>query len=500
MRLRNGFAILTGLLALSVCAGSFAPASAQLVPGDHAKSLTFDGLTRFYDVHVPPGYDGTAPVPLVLDFHGYLSNKSDQADVSGFKTLSDVEGFVVVHPLGLYGSAADPEAANGLDGPSWNGGDLCCGKAARLDAEDVGFARALLPAVAAEANIDLRRVYATGLSNGGAMSHRLACEAANTFAATAPLAFPIPFSPVTKCSPSRPISVLHFAGTDDTLVPYEGGAAAVGGTAFPSAAESFDQWRSTDVCGDGAPDQVVTTGASTCETYTSCAEGVETGLCSIDASDDPPFPGHVLYWNDDLVLAEVAWDFLSRFTLPGLCDPLPAEGCRTAGKAGLSIKDRDEDTKDQLKWSWRKGAETLLAALGDPVSGTEYALCVYDSSSAFPYLAAETTIPAGAGWAAKGATGFQYSDKSAASDGVAIVKLKSGPAGKAQIKLKAVGAALSLPPAFNTGRYFDGDAAVVAQLVNADGECWTSSFTSADTKKNAGSAGGKAQFKAKSKL
>ena len=117
--------------------------------------------------------------------------------------------------------------------------------------DDVGFARALVQVIAAEANIDLQRVYATGLSTGGAMSHRLACEAADVFAAVAPVAFPLAFAPLSNCQPSRPIAVLHFAGLTDGIVPYEGGELFPGLPPIPSAQESFTYWREVNGCGDG---------------------------------------------------------------------------------------------------------------------------------------------------------------------------------------------------------------------------------------------------------
>ena len=286
-----------------------------LTPGDHACALEFDGETRLYDVHVPPGYDGTSPVPLVLDVHGFGVSKTSQASVSGFKQLSDDEGFIVAYPQGLFGALNNPVAPNGIFGPSWNAGELCCGAAPFTGVDDVGFARALVQVIAAEADIDLQRVYATGLSNGGAMSHRLACEAADVFAAVAPAAFPLAFAPLSNCQPSRPIAVLHFAGLTDGIVPYEGGELFPGLPPIPSAQESFTYWREVNGCGDGPPEETTAVGASFCETDTSCADEVQVGLCSITA-DAIAFLGHVPYANPDFAIAEVAWRFLSRFELP----------------------------------------------------------------------------------------------------------------------------------------------------------------------------------------
>ena len=319
-------------LALGLAAGA---ARAVLTPGDHLDlTLEFDGATRLYDVHVPPGYDGASAAPLVVDIHGLALNKTWQANFSGFKALSDVEGFIVAYPLGLFGDPNDPEAPSGTPGvdppaslgPCWNAG-IGTGACRAAGVDDVGFLRALVTAIAGQANIDLRRVYATGLSNGAAMSHVLACEASDVFAAVAPLASPVPFDPPSGCAPARPVAVLHFAGTDDVLIPYEGCGPATtpcgSGASFtrPSAAESFAHWRSVNGCvsvPDLPSESVFVQGTSDCETDTSCAGGVETGLCSINGlSTATPLSGHILYYNEDgLNLAQIAWGFLSRFQTP----------------------------------------------------------------------------------------------------------------------------------------------------------------------------------------
>jgi polyhydroxybutyrate depolymerase len=269
------------------------PAAAALVPGTSTRTLVHQGRERTFILHVPPSYDGSTPVPLVLDFHGLGSDAIQQAAVSGQVALSDAHGFLLAHPQGLD--------------HAWNAG-ICCGNAG---IDDVGFIRSVVTAIAGDGNVDLHRVYATGLSNGGAISQRLACDAADLFAASAPMAFPVPFIPLTGCRPSRPIPVLTFMGITDVLVSYTGGL-------FPSAPDTFAFWKGSDGCTGDAPDQTVTAGNSRCETYTSCSEGTEAGLCSIDAATfgGSPIDGHILYFNPDFDLAQVAWAFLSRFSLP----------------------------------------------------------------------------------------------------------------------------------------------------------------------------------------
>jgi polyhydroxybutyrate depolymerase len=276
--------------AISFFLFSAATALADFAPGNHLDlSFSFESQTRVYDVHVPPSYDGSTPVPLVLDLHGAGSNKAQQRLISGFQARSDAEGFIVVYPQGLFNT--------------WNAG-VCCGGAMSNGINDVGFLRMLVGVIVAEANIDERRVYVTGLSNGGAMSHRMACEAADLFAAAAPMASPIALLPLSLCQPARSMPILMFMGINDEIVPYI------------TAAPTLVFWRDTNGCGSGAPDETVVSGDSMCETYTSCADEVETGLCSILSTSPAPFEGHILYFNNDFVLSEVAWDFLSRFALP----------------------------------------------------------------------------------------------------------------------------------------------------------------------------------------
>jgi len=279
-------------------------ASAQtLTPGDHSRSIVSGGLTRTYLVHVPASYTGASAVPLVVDIHGLSSYASQQYQLSGMVARSDQHGFIIVHPQGV--------------GNAWNAG-VCCS----TTTDDVAFIRALVANMHLEANIDARRVYATGLSNGGGMTHRLACEAADLFAAAAPLAFPISLSPPSSCQPSRPIPVLTFMGLTDALVLYDGSAWR------PGALATFAHWRDTNACGStGAPEIHTVSGNSYCDYDTSCADGVQVGLCSITAQAFPGqlIDGHILYLNPDYNLSVLAWDFLSQFTLtPGPPVEVPA--------------------------------------------------------------------------------------------------------------------------------------------------------------------------------
>jgi polyhydroxybutyrate depolymerase len=273
--------------------------------GDTTVHLTAGGLDRQYILHVPPGYTGAEPVPLVVDMHGFGGDGTRQEVRSGgWQQKADAEGFVVVFPTG---SPIPPEA--GTSGAEWSAGDGSIPVPSSVD--DVAFIRTLVAKVASDGCIDLARVYATGVSNGGAMAHWLGCAAADLFAAVAPVDADIMGHP---CHPSRPIAVLSFRATDDSVAPY-GGGEVLPGVIAPGALSSFEEWRAHDGCtGDPAPTNTY------CSTYTSCDGGSEVVLCSL--APDPggaalDHGGSYAYpFANGFKLVDVAWTFLSRFRLP----------------------------------------------------------------------------------------------------------------------------------------------------------------------------------------
>ncbi len=295
-------------------------ARADFTPGNNLRSLTHDSELRVYNVYAPAGYTGAAPVPLVVDIHGLSSNKEQEQALSGWQAKADEVGFLVAYPDGL--------------GNSWNAG-VCCGTAATNGEDDVGFIRAMVAAIQAEADVAAARIYVTGLSNGGAMTHRLACEAADVFAAAAPLAFPTPYADfASECSPSRPIPVLMFMGLTDVLVPYSGGT-------FGGAVESFDAWRTKNACGGAPVEEHIEIGGSYCDVDRSCGGGVSVGLCSVRGiAFDPPldvYSGHLLYLNeDDIVIADRVWTFFLRGSLAPTPVPSAGSGALIALAAGLA--------------------------------------------------------------------------------------------------------------------------------------------------------------------
>jgi len=160
------------------------------------------GHERSWRQYVPQGYDGRTPLPLLLNIHGISSNADQQADVTQFEKLAADKRFIVVEPNGV-----------GLV-QFWNITETA------LAADDVAFAKELVAKLGASLCVDTARVYSAGLSNGGLMSHLLACRLPGTFAAVASVS--AAFHP-DGCTKDPAISVLAMHGDQDPILPRTGG-------------------------------------------------------------------------------------------------------------------------------------------------------------------------------------------------------------------------------------------------------------------------------------
>jgi polyhydroxybutyrate depolymerase len=269
-----------------------------LPPGFHeGLELEHDGRTRRYDVIVPESIDASAAAPLVLNFHGYTGTPALQRSLSVIDPVAEAHGFVVVLPAGIDNS--------------WNGGG-CCGTAESDDVDDVGFARALVKELGEMLCIDERRVYAMGFSNGGYLSHRLACEATDIFAAIGPVGGVIAIPP-DDCAPSRPISVLHVHGTDDFIVPYDGG----GVNGFPGAPATMAGWAARNGC-DATSEIVFEHNDVVCETWPNCDDGVEVTLCTFEGGHCWPGNASCIFGSSTTTISasERIADLFDQFSLP----------------------------------------------------------------------------------------------------------------------------------------------------------------------------------------
>lgn len=189
------------------------PASADASGTNYTDSIISAGLKRTYLIHIPPSHDPGTPMPLVIALHGGGGTGKHMVKLTrgGLNTLSDTEGFIVVYPDGV--------------GKNWNdgrSGEETGYRTHKVKIDDVAFISALIDTLIKKLNIDPRRVYVTGMSNGAMMSYRLACELTDKIAAIAPVTGNIPHNLFPSCSPSRPISVLAINNIDDPLMPWAG--------------------------------------------------------------------------------------------------------------------------------------------------------------------------------------------------------------------------------------------------------------------------------------
>jgi len=281
-----------------------------LAAGDSTRSVMVGTLNRSYLLHIPRGYTGTKPIPLVIDFHPLGGTGSGQANSNGWKSKADSAGFMTAYP-NSYNS-----------NNSWNVG-FCCQDAQKNQIDDVGFTKAMIQQIATVACLDSKRVYATGCSNGGGMTYKVACDLADMIAGAAPVDFRCVYGGTTTspscegCKPARPISITHFDNTGDTsLVPYNGGTTSFPancppnqscvGMAFPSAQANFSTWQTIDGCtGSTSP----LSGHTACTTNMSCRENAQVTMCVQQGGS------HCGNYTS-LGVVDIAWEMFQKQALP----------------------------------------------------------------------------------------------------------------------------------------------------------------------------------------
>lgn len=252
-------------------------------------TLTHDGLTRSYRLHIPLEYNGDSIYPLVINMHGLGSNALEQEFYTAFNDVADSAGFLVAYP-------------NGID-ETWN-------ISSSTGTDDVGFISVLIDTIDLQYNVDLERVFATGMSMGGFMSYRLACELADRIAAIASVTGLQAFYP---CNPERPVPVMQFHGTADPVVPYAGVPTTIANWV------NYNVCPSTPVISD-LPDIDTTDNSTVTKSYYGpCGEQTEVILYTINGGEHT-WPGATFIigiTNQDIKASYEIWDFFSKFTLQG---------------------------------------------------------------------------------------------------------------------------------------------------------------------------------------
>ncbi len=281
------------------------PAS-PLPPGNYSRSVMIGAESRTYLIHLPPSYDPNVPTPVVLAFHSAAMNGSAMAKQTGLNDTADRHGFVTVYPNGTGTTSLFLY---------WDAGGVR-GK----PSDDVGFVSRLLDDLGTVVNVDSKRVFATGMSNGGMLCYRLAAELSERVAAIAPVAGTMALE---EWRPKRPVSVLHFHGTKDGIVLYHGPDEHIPkNLKFLSVDDTIGAWVRADDCParpvvEELPDRAHDGTRVRRERYGPGKEGAEVVLYVIEGGGHT-WPGReppvrlLGKSTHDISANELIWEFFQR--------------------------------------------------------------------------------------------------------------------------------------------------------------------------------------------
>jgi polyhydroxybutyrate depolymerase len=247
-------------------------------PGNHRLEMEFGGQKRTYLLHAPPGYTRSARLPLVVALHFYPGDGASLQEMIEFDAKADKENFLVAYPDG-YGLGF-----NAL---------ICCGSQ-----DDVGFIKALVKQTVSTWNADPGKVYATGISNGGDMSFRLAVEASDTFAAIGVVSggFIGPMTSKPDFAPKRPVSVVTVVGDADLY--------------FGQIDAGIKTWRERLKCSQTAAESA----ATYTRTASRCADGSDIDVYVVREMGHlwpGATKGNMAAPNAGIVATDVVWAFFA---------------------------------------------------------------------------------------------------------------------------------------------------------------------------------------------
>ena len=262
-------------------------------------SFMFEGVNRSYLTYVPASLPQGSSAPVVLVLHGFTQTASGIMAYSGFNAIAEAGGFIAVYPNGVN--------------LTWNVGFTESG------ANDVGFLSALIDTLDIKYHINLDRVYACGMSNGGFMSYRLACELSDRIAAVASVAGGMTSMTFNTCHAERPVPVLEIHGTSDLIVNYNGASG------IKSTPEVIEYWVGQNGCPEIAetyllPDVINEGSRIERNRYSPCTQNSEVILMKV-LDGGHTWPGSansgIGNTNRDINASQEIWNFFNRFSLSG---------------------------------------------------------------------------------------------------------------------------------------------------------------------------------------
>ena len=249
------------------------PTTPAVQPGNFNKSITVGGVERKFLYHVPNGYDGSKPLPLVVLFHGMGKNAKDMIEGTGMIAKSNESHFIVASLQGTGEPAG------------WNSGFLPNGNTS----DDIAFTRAAVQQIQGDLNIDSKRIYAAGFSNGAFFVHRVAAELPDVFAAVAVVEGTIGVvqddgTKLMVTEPKAPISILLIHGKKDAVVPHRGGLSdGPSHLNMLSVEEALQIWTVADGCSVVQPELKSLPGdAGQFGVFQPCTSGSEVALLELD--------------------------------------------------------------------------------------------------------------------------------------------------------------------------------------------------------------------------
>ncbi len=277
-------------------------------------NITFDGVARNFIVYLPSGYNNSGKMPLIFAIHGGSGTPEGMINIANFKTIADRDKVVLVYPEGVQ--------------KNWNDGRPTAPN--QLGINDVGFFNQMCDYMINNYSVDEKKIYATGISNGGFMSTRLGCELSNRIAAIAVNAATIEATTIApNCKPNRPVPALYIHGTTDPLVPFLGGQITAGGTAggtILSHFQAIDKWVTINGCN---PTPTVTDLPDIANDGTTIKQRVYSGgangsevVSYVVLNGGHTWPQGYQYLNEaiigktsqDINACEVIWTFFKRFS------------------------------------------------------------------------------------------------------------------------------------------------------------------------------------------
>ena len=281
----------------------------KIPAGVNEGSIIVDGIKRTYLIHLPPQYREGSSLPLVFVLHGGGGTARNAVRMSNMNPKADKEGFIVVYPNGT-GKLKDKLL-------TWNAG-VCCGYSIENNIDDVKFFRLLIRKLKDQYNIDPKRIYVTGLSNGAMMSYVLACELSEEIAAIAPVAGSL-YQGLKK--PHRPVSVIIFNDTIDKHVPFDGGFGSESVVSVDHTPVSYavEFWLENNVCSTIPKKESFRNAVKT--SYDNC-RGDSAVVLYLTTGGGHSWPGGregILYGNvdspvQDISATDLMWEFFKNHT------------------------------------------------------------------------------------------------------------------------------------------------------------------------------------------